>query len=67
MQCLIVFVSPTTFGLRLHDQAGPYILTAEPQYLYDPGILIGLANECTLGNVYLRSNLSRILSAEQLG
>ncbi len=29
------------------------------QYLYDPGILPGCANECILGMVYLRSNLLR--------
>ncbi len=30
------------------------------QYLYDPGTLPSSANQCTLGKVYLRSNLSRI-------
>ncbi len=29
------------------------------QYLYDPGILPSSANQCMLGKVYLRSNLSR--------
>ncbi len=29
------------------------------QYLYDPGNLPSSANKCILGNVYLRSNLSR--------
>jgi len=29
------------------------------QYLYDPGTLPSSANQCILGNVYLRSNLSR--------
>jgi len=29
------------------------------QYLYDPGTLPTSANQCILGNVYLRSNLSR--------
>jgi len=28
-------------------------------YLYDPGTLPSSANQCILGNVYLRSNLSR--------
>jgi len=31
------------------------------QYLYDPGILPSSANQCILGNVYLRSNLPRAL------
>ncbi len=29
------------------------------QYPYDPGTLPGSADQCILGNVYLRSNLSR--------
>jgi len=29
------------------------------QYFYDPGTLPGSADQCILGNVYLRSNLSR--------
>ncbi len=29
------------------------------QYLYDPGILPSSANQCVLGNVYLRFNSSR--------
>jgi len=29
------------------------------QYPYDPGTLAGSADQCILGNVYLRSNLSR--------
>lgn len=29
------------------------------QYPYDPGTLVGSANQCILGNEYLRSNLLR--------
>ncbi len=32
------------------------------QYPYDPGTLPSSANQCILGNVYLRSNLSRELN-----
>ena len=38
------------------------------QYIYDPGILPSSANECVLGDVYLRSNLSReLVSACAMG
>ncbi len=30
------------------------------QYLYDPGVVTSCANQCILGKVHLRSNLSRI-------
>ena len=33
---------------------------------YDPGVSPGSANQCILGDVYLRSNLSRELISELL-
>ncbi len=35
------------------------VSNTKSQYPYDPGTLPSSANQCILGNVYLRSNLSR--------